>query len=235
MDHSTAVQTRSAERYFLDELSELQREEFEQHFFECPECAAHVSDGAAFMSAAREHLVRQAAPPARPAGRPRGLAASAGPLVRRIAAGLVVGLLGFASYQRFVTIPRIEREAVERERAAADAGRRLSPSFLKVSRGEPTAIAIARSDRFFLVRLSDSLARPYSAYRVTVLDASGRERWSQTVRSASATDELEVVIPGQGLPDGPYVLELEGMADEGGAPAGAEGKARYAFTLARRE
>ena len=46
MTHSEAVQASAAERYLLDELSELDRHAFEGHYFECVECADEVRDGA---------------------------------------------------------------------------------------------------------------------------------------------------------------------------------------------
>lgn len=46
MTHSEAVQMSAAERYLLDELSELDRHAFEGHYFECSECAEDVHSGA---------------------------------------------------------------------------------------------------------------------------------------------------------------------------------------------
>jgi len=45
MTHSEAVQISAAERYLLDELSELDRHAFEGHYFECGECAEDVRTG----------------------------------------------------------------------------------------------------------------------------------------------------------------------------------------------
>ncbi len=42
MTHVEAVHTHATERYLLDEMTELEREAFEAHFFECPECADDV-------------------------------------------------------------------------------------------------------------------------------------------------------------------------------------------------
>jgi anti-sigma factor RsiW len=39
MTHHQAVETMAAERYLLDEMSEIERYRFEEHFFECDECA----------------------------------------------------------------------------------------------------------------------------------------------------------------------------------------------------
>jgi hypothetical protein len=42
MEHKKAIATLAAEKYVLDEFPPDQREEFEEHFFSCPECADDV-------------------------------------------------------------------------------------------------------------------------------------------------------------------------------------------------
>ena len=42
MEHKQAIATLAAEKYVLDEFSMEQREEFEEHFFSCPDCADDV-------------------------------------------------------------------------------------------------------------------------------------------------------------------------------------------------
>jgi hypothetical protein len=45
MTHENAVETMAAERYLLDEMSELERHTFEEHFFDCSECAEEMRLG----------------------------------------------------------------------------------------------------------------------------------------------------------------------------------------------
>jgi anti-sigma factor RsiW len=56
MDHAEAARKFAAEQYLLDELSGAEREEFEEHFFYCPECAAAVEAGSTLMANARQVL-----------------------------------------------------------------------------------------------------------------------------------------------------------------------------------
>ena len=49
MDHQTATEKQITERYLLNELSESDREQFEEHFFSCADCARDVQSGAAFV------------------------------------------------------------------------------------------------------------------------------------------------------------------------------------------
>src|SRR3954465_7637824 len=48
MDHEQSINTHAAERYLLEELPPELREEFEQHYFDCPECAEEVLLGFQF-------------------------------------------------------------------------------------------------------------------------------------------------------------------------------------------
>ena len=67
MDHTEAVQLMATERYLLGELSAEQREAFEEHFFECYECALDVRAEAAFIKEAKVQLPLMAVPAAVPA------------------------------------------------------------------------------------------------------------------------------------------------------------------------
>ena len=56
MDHQEATQLTAVEKYLLNEMSPELRDEFEEHFFDCQECAADVRATAAFLDAARVEL-----------------------------------------------------------------------------------------------------------------------------------------------------------------------------------
>src|ERR1700680_2060316 len=49
MDHSESIRLMAAEKYLLGELSPDLREQFEEHFFDCQECALDVRAGAALV------------------------------------------------------------------------------------------------------------------------------------------------------------------------------------------
>jgi Putative zinc-finger len=54
MDHLEALQIKASERYVLGELSPELREQFEEHYFDCPGCAEDVKATLTFVSAARK-------------------------------------------------------------------------------------------------------------------------------------------------------------------------------------
>lgn len=53
MDHTEAVRKLAVEQYLLGELSGRELEEFEEHFFGCPECVEALEIGTGFMKDAR--------------------------------------------------------------------------------------------------------------------------------------------------------------------------------------
>jgi hypothetical protein len=56
MDHESAIRIQAAERYTLQELDPASCEEFEEHFFACPECAEQVRAGAILAANAKKIL-----------------------------------------------------------------------------------------------------------------------------------------------------------------------------------
>ena len=53
MDHGDAVRLKATERYLLNELEPDQLDQFEEHLFDCHECALDVRAAAMFVSKAR--------------------------------------------------------------------------------------------------------------------------------------------------------------------------------------
>jgi hypothetical protein len=51
--HQNAVETLAAERYLLDEMSDEDRQVFEEHFFSCEVCADDMRAGAAMLQGAK--------------------------------------------------------------------------------------------------------------------------------------------------------------------------------------
>ena len=69
MDHTLALQTNTIDKYLLNELQPEERAAFEEHMFDCPECAARVKEDFAMISDLKE-VLREPPPPA-PAGKLR--------------------------------------------------------------------------------------------------------------------------------------------------------------------
>ena len=53
MDHTAVVREKMTEKYMLQELEPEVRDEFEEHYFDCQECALDISAGAQFVAHAK--------------------------------------------------------------------------------------------------------------------------------------------------------------------------------------
>ena len=79
MDHTAVVRQKMTERYLLDELDSEVRDEFEEHYFDCPECAQDIRAGAQFVAHSKIVLAENSEPvSARIAPSPKSAAAADG-------------------------------------------------------------------------------------------------------------------------------------------------------------
>jgi hypothetical protein len=60
MTHADAIRTLATERYLLDEMSEIERFAFEEHFFDCAECGDDVRSGSVMRRAVKASLLPDA-------------------------------------------------------------------------------------------------------------------------------------------------------------------------------
>jgi len=235
MDHSEALEQMAAERYLLGELPPDLRDAFEEHFFDCPECAMEVRAGAVFVDEAKVQLPELTAAPEPTASRGSGL-----PERKRswfslwrpffampaFAAPLFAALLLVIGYQNLVTYPALRTEATE--------PRLLSSVALHAGTrgGEPAVVEADRTQGVELrVELPEHAA--YSTYAVDLYDPQGKLAWTHNFSAAlsgAQDDTLSLMIPGAGLKQGSYVLAISGTssADPKGPRTEIE---RQAFTI----
>ena len=62
MDHDMVVRQKMTERYLLNELDPAARDEFEEHFFDCKDCAFDVQAGALFVEQSKVVLAEKPEP-----------------------------------------------------------------------------------------------------------------------------------------------------------------------------
>jgi anti-sigma factor RsiW len=70
MEHQHAVATLASERYLLGEMTDVERDSFEEHFFSCADCADDVRAAAAMKDGVRRGLASAKVVPIRRAWRP---------------------------------------------------------------------------------------------------------------------------------------------------------------------
>lgn len=215
MNHSDAIQQMAAERYLLDELTTEEREAFEEHVFDCPECALDLRAGSAFITEAKAQLpelISQSSAPAAQRARP----VAKKPrwsfwLQPAFAVPVFAVLLGVIAYQNVSVIPGLKKDAIE--------PRILHSTAIHIgTRGSPHTPVTA--DRTEGLALSFDLPQTpaYASYPFELYDPNGKQVWTHTV-TGSRTDTgddgvVSLIIPGAGLREGSYILVISGVTQQ---------------------
>ena len=230
MDHSQAIQIGAAEKYLLNELEEGARSEYEEHFFDCGECAEDVKSGAAFVANAKEVLpsVTWGRVAREENGRARGAGWTAlfWPAPLGAAAALALSL-GLAAYQAGVVVPSLQKQVAESESLQ---GARWH--FLSVSRSEAQVVKLGKETRTVGLTLSKSSEASFPYYRCELREADGRVVTTVVVPAPAAGEELNVALSASSLRPGSYVLVLHGLESASGAVVKPD-FSRYTFTVER--
>lgn len=218
MDHGEAIQMMAAERYLLQELTPDQRDAFEQHVFECQECALDLRAGAAFLGEAKKQLPEIASQQVSPDAS-QNVRSKPGPgrkswsffLQPAFAFPAFALMLAVIAYQNVSTIPSLRNSANE--------PRILQSNPIHAgTRGDAhTAVTANRSQGLSLsIELPQS--SEYSSYVFELDDSNGKQLFAQSV-SASTLDTSDgklvtLVIPGAGLKSTSYLLTIFGITSQ---------------------
>jgi hypothetical protein len=200
MDHSEALRLQAAEKYVLGELSPNLREEYEEHYFECDECASDLKAAAAFGDSARELFRKESGQEERvQAGRLFGWLRPA------IAAPALAALLLVVCYQSFVTIPRLQRGAVARTTGQ-------NADFVSLigadSRAEGAKTFQIHRDRPAILEVDVPALGEFASYLCRLRDASGRSIYESHVSAADAKSTVHLILPKGALEPGEFSLVI---------------------------
>ncbi len=217
MDHSQAVEQMAAERYLLNEMTPEAREAFEEHVFDCPDCALDLRAAAAFVNEAKAQLPTLMAPLPAPHS-----AGTVKPRVKRdswlswwrpvFAAPAFAALMLVLGYQNLVTLPTM--------RAEANQPRLVSWFPIRgATRGGPIS-----SDREHGVGLpidlsSQSGTAAYASYSIDLIDPQGKTVWTGSVAGPASDDNsgqrVMLAIPGAMHKNGAYTVAVSGIDPQG--------------------
>ena len=217
MDHSEATRLSAAEKYLLGELPAREREEFEEHFFTCGECAADVSSGAVFLDNARE-VLREV--PASQTVLKLAPSRSWASWLRPAWSFALLVLVAVIGYQNLVTIPGLKKTTAPPEALT-------SFSLLTAdSRGAGAAVIHPPHDRPFGLYVDIPASQSLAYYTVDV--TQGSRHVAVQVSAEQAKDTVQVLIPAGTLSSGHAELIITGHASES---APAVDVARYPFDV----
>lgn len=208
MDHDVVVRQKMTERYLLNELDPTSREEFEEHFFDCPECALDVRAGATFVEQSKTVLAEEG--PARDAvtdsrNRKSGWFAWLRPA---FAAPALAALLIVVGYQNLVTYPQLRRSLNQPQV--------LPWASVNVGTWGPggPSVSIAPGKGFLLfVRIPPD--SQYATYRADLYNPAGDMEWSVTIPASSTQDQYPLQVPGTIRTTGTYTMVIRGTTTAG--------------------
>ena len=238
MDHQEAVGLSAVERYLLGELSPLERDNFEEHFFSCPNCATDVRITSQFLDGARRELGRtRAVSQVGSPGRRSALAEWLAVLWKPAFLGPVAALLLlFIGYQNVVVYPHMAGALAQlRQPAVLSAVSLISAGTRSVGRIQVNG----STNQPVLLSVDIPGEQRFTSYVCELVTASGAVLWSVPVSGGQARDTVSIGVPAGVLQPGDYVLVVKGLMTQVAAPAVSSGSgsngtvdlARYPFAL----
>jgi hypothetical protein len=228
MEHEQATLIQAPERYLLGELSDAERDRFEEHFFDCAACAEEVRTGVLFEANAQAVFAQQALQRlVEPSWRDW---LCLRPAFAGAVACLLVTLLGGFSYEALVA------RGLHRELAELRAPQSYPSSFLRSATrgGEQVIEAPSGKSGFLGLSVDLSPEQSFGQYLGEVWSESGAVLFTVPLkRPPKPGDHLNLLIPASSLEPGrPYTLVIRGLQER---PTGRPGIeiARYAFVTQR--
>jgi Putative zinc-finger len=216
MDHDMVVRQKMTERYLLDELDPTVRDEFEEHFFDCKDCALDVHAGALFVEQSKVVLAEK--PEQVAAGLPATaeVPAKSGWLAwlrPAVVVPVMVMLLAVIGYQNLVIYPQMQQ--------ALNSPQVLPWASVNVGTwGSGGPVITTRPGEGFLLFVRIPPESGYSHYTAELYNPGGKLEWSLTIpvasgKETSAQDQWPVQVPGANREAGSYTLTVRGVTAAG--------------------
>lgn len=230
MDHNQAVTQKMAESYLLGELTPEQRDAFEEHYFDCAECAADVKAGAMLVANVKEVL---RAEPASDWGEEPARSRSGWLSWLQPAYGLAAALaLALLVYQNMVTIPNLKEQAKDNAPQVLPpavilyaASRAASPKIVNIS---------VEPKQPFVLYIDIPPGDNFASYTFDVQSENGSSQFPVPVSAEAAKaakDSVPFLVRGSQLKPGKYVVVLRGHRSATEAPEAGVEIDRYPFSL----
>jgi hypothetical protein len=211
MDHKDALRLNATERYLLNELDPDQLDQFEEHLFDCPECALDLRAAAMFVEQGKTVLAEPATV-AQEVRTTRSNKSWFAWLRPAFAVPAMALLLLVAGYQNLVEFPAIRSKAALPE---------IMPSAAMniATRGGDVPVVPAKQGQDFSLLVDLPPDGTFSSYIADLYNPAGTVEWSLEIPAdAVVNDSLSVRVPGTGRPGGVYVLAVRGVSRDGGNP-----------------
>lgn len=206
MDHKDAVRLKATERYLLNELDPDQLDRFEEHLFDCQECALDLRTAAMLVEQSKSMLTEPGKiVPSEPVRKSAGWFAWLRPALAVPAMAVLLAVVG---YQSLVSIPHIKEASSHPEV--------LPWASLNIATfgGENREVITAPGKGFLLfVRIPPD--GTYVRYKADLYNPAGKLEWSTTFEATKDQDQWPITVPGNNLAAGTYTLKVSGVTAAG--------------------
>jgi hypothetical protein len=226
MDHAEAVRGNAAERYAIGDLPLVEVEEFERHFFECPQCSEELRTLSVLVTNARAvfsepvmvspPVIQAAAQPV--ASQPGVVEKARAPKVRWWREPWVLG----PAFAALAVIAFVSADPALRGRGSKIQQIAAFPVF-SAARGAETLVTPSGNSPAFMLYMDKNWEGSSESFRAQIRDeANNADQADLTITDPGPGRFVEVEIPTQALTPGRYVLSVKD---------GDKEVARYPFTL----
>jgi len=225
MNHQDALREMAVERYLLGELNGASLDRFEEHLFECPECATDIKAGLTFLDAAQTELSPLRASALEGKSTRSWTSWFTSPWVLGPALSACLLLL---AVQTFVVQPRMRLEI-----ARAQAPALLNPLVLANAgaRGDSLPEVVAPEHGSFAISLDVPAAAGFSSYQCSLYSPDGSLLWQMAISPDQARDALLISMPSDRVKEGIHSLAIRGLPSGGSSSGTLEDLARYRFRV----
>jgi hypothetical protein len=210
MDHNMVVREKITEKYLLEELDPALRDEFEEHFFDCQECARDVRAASEFVTHSKVVLAERSAPVPVLAKASPSQASSSGWfswLRPAFAVPVLALLLVVIAYQNLATLPHLTNAARQPQLLPA-------ATLNLLTYGENAAPLVIHADDGFLVNVIVPPGHKFASYRVDLYNPAAALDGSVAIPAATE-DTWPIRFPGASRQSGKYKLVVHGITASG--------------------
>ena len=226
MDHSEALRLQAAEKYILGELPPNLRDQYEEQFYECQDCASNVRTAVAFVSTSRSAF--RGIPKETEAPRDSFLDAFTRffrPAWTVPALALLLIALG---YQTFVAIPNLKQTS-----SAAIGTANFISLIAANSRAESVKSFAIVEGKPLVLDVDIPASAEYSSYECQLDDPSGRLILDSPVSASEAKNTIHLIVPATDLQSGAYTLSVLGRPAAQGATSAELLQIKFTIQVSR--
>lgn len=231
MDHNEAVRLQAAAKYLCGELTRVQRDDYEEHYFDCPTCAEELKTTAAFMESAKQ-VVRESSIQATENNRVSQQKAGWLAWLRpAFAVPVFAALVLLVGYQNTITIPKLKSSSSEAAEIVRSSVHLFGSTRGARDDGGPAAKLQLRRGESFMLDFDFTPSRTLKSYSWQLQDKDGHTVKKGVMPGEDSNQAVRLAVMGGVEIPGTYSLAFLGdVGSKGEVPSETEVQ-RFTFTV----